>query len=295
MINFIIPGMYEHYILNFKLLELLEEKPEFFLPDINIAAVYGNFQFNIFDGGRNFNSYRHTSKEEIEYVISQYNDRFHIPIRQVYTNTQLKPTDYYNRFGNLCLFLAENPLNELVINDDKFAEYVREYYPQYTFISSTTKCLSSPQALLEELNNPLYKMVCLDYNLNKNQALLKDQIPQELRSKCEFLVNAICPPGCPQRKQHYKLNSLYSLSYGKRYSMENCQIQQNTLHPTMVHSKNNITIEEILSDYIPLGYNLFKIEGRTLSLLENACNYVRYMVKPEYQQYVLTILLDEEE
>ena len=40
------------------------------------------------------------------------------------------------------------------------------------------------------------------------------------KQKTEFLVNPICMPGCPQRKEHYRLNSLFSLTYGQRYSMK---------------------------------------------------------------------------
>ena len=136
-------------------------------------------------------------------------------------------------------------------------------------------------------------MVCLDYNLNHNFKLL-ESLSTEERSRCEFLVNAICPPGCPQRKEHYKLNGIFYLNYGKPYTMENCAIQENTLHPIMCNSKNNISPEEIYNKYVPMGFNLFKLEGRTLSNYENAANYVRYMIKPEYQLYTLGFLLEDD-
>lgn len=292
MIDFILPGMYEHYNLNFSFLRLMHDHPEFFRPDVRVSAVYGNFQFNIFDGGRIFYNYRHTTKEEIEYVVDVYNNEFNVPVRQVFTNTQLKPEDYANRFGNLCLALCENPLNELVINDDNFAKYVHQNYPNYSFVSSTTKCLNNPKLLMEELQKPQYKMVCLDYNLNKNKKML-ESLPEELRDKCEFLVNAICPPGCPSRKEHYRLNSLFSLTYGKAYHVDNCPIRTNTIHPNTINANNTIRPEEIYDYYVPNGYHLFKIEGRTLSTVENAINYVRYMVNPEYQWYVLLTLLPD--
>ena len=54
---------------------------------------------------------------------------------------------------------------------------------------------------------------------------------------------------------------------------------------------NNLTPEEIINTYAPMGFQHFKLEGRSLSDLENACNYVRYMVKPEFQFLVLTTLI----
>lgn len=290
--NFILPGLYEHHALNLQFLELLRTHPEWFYDGVNVSAVYGSFQFCIFDGGRNFIRYRHTTKEEIERITQAYND-FGVPIRLVFTNTELQPEHYYNRFGNVIMSVCENDMNEIVINNEGFENYVRENYPGFQFISSTTKCLNTPQGLKDELAKDKYKMVCLDYNLNHNMKIL-EEFPMDVRARCEFLVNAICPPGCPQRKEHYKLNSLYHLSYGKSYSMANCQIRENTLHPVMVHSRNNLTPEEIYSTYVPMGYNLFKLEGRTLSSIENICNYVRYMVKPEYQFMVISLLVDDD-
>ena len=65
MINFIIPGFYENFGVNIKLLELMKLHPELFRENINIEAIYGVFPFNILDGGRNFSSYRHATIEEI--------------------------------------------------------------------------------------------------------------------------------------------------------------------------------------------------------------------------------------
>mgnify|MGYP003290424534 CR=1 FL=1 len=43
MINFALPGMYEHYNVLIPLCSLLKLHPEFFNDNININAVYGNF------------------------------------------------------------------------------------------------------------------------------------------------------------------------------------------------------------------------------------------------------------
>ena len=54
MINFALPGFYEHLNLNLKLLQLIENSPYCFYDNIKINAIYGNFPFCIFDGGRIF-------------------------------------------------------------------------------------------------------------------------------------------------------------------------------------------------------------------------------------------------
>ena len=100
----------------------------------------------------------------------------------------------------------ENEKNEIVVNNLELEAYIREHYPKFKIISSTTKCLNTPENSLKELHKD-YKYVCLDYNLNKEWDYLNN-IPESLKSKVEFLVNAICPSNCSNRKEHYRLNSL---------------------------------------------------------------------------------------
>ena len=59
-------------------------------------------------------------------------------------------------------------------------------------------------------------MICLDYNLNKNLSFLQTLSDLE-KNKCEFLINPICGVGCAYRQEHYRLNSLFSKTYGKIY------------------------------------------------------------------------------
>lgn len=85
MINFALPGMYENAKLNLAFLDYKNNHPEYFYPNININAVFGNFQFCIWDGGRIFNQYVHSTAEEIENLVKQYNN-FGVSVRQVFTN-----------------------------------------------------------------------------------------------------------------------------------------------------------------------------------------------------------------
>lgn len=289
MVNFMIPGMYEHKKLNLQLLHLMESMPELFYNDIHISACYGNFQFCIWDGGRVFKNYKQATKEDIETTIKEYND-LGVPVRQIFTNNMLKPEDYYNRFCNLCLELAQNNFNEIVVADSGLEQYIKEKYPNFIFISSTTKCITDTNALKEELNKD-YKYVCLDYNLNHHFKFL-ETLTEDEKHKCEFLINAICPSGCPNRRNHYRLNSLYYLNYGKPYKVSTCQITTNTISPTAIEYPTNISPEELYNKYVPLGFSHFKLEGRTLSPVEVAANYARYFVKPEYQLYFMSIILE---
>jgi hypothetical protein len=176
------------------------------------------------------------------------------------------------------LDICHNKKNEIVLNSKILENYIFENYPNYQLISSTTKCLTKNEAK-EDLNNNIYKFVCLDYNLNHNWDFLNSLTPKE-KEKTEFLINPICNPGCPQRKEHYRLNSLFSLNYGALYRMKSCEIT-----PTSnchVYNKAIISSDEIYTKYLNNGFKYFKIEGRTWPDAALAISCVSYLIKPEY-------------
>jgi hypothetical protein len=291
MINFNLPGMYELSNINLKILNLIKKYPNYFYDNIKINAVYGNPQYCIWDGGRIFPTYKQTSIEKITDLIYQYNQVYDIPIRYVFTNSILnKEKHYSDRFGNLLLELGKNYKNEIVVSDDNFGYFLKEKYPNYNLISSTTKCIVDKNELKQELHKDLYSLVCLDYNFNYDLDFLQT-FSQEEKEKTEFLVNAICPANCPQRKNHYYLNSLNHLNYGKPYKMEHCLIKDNGFNPDVKMNNNNLTYNQIENIYYPMGFHNFKIEGRTWDEKNIALLYIDYLVKPEYKSYILSILL----
>ena len=259
MINYIIPGLYEHFNLNKAFIASLKNHPKHQLVATKINAGFGNFQFCIWDGGRIFDEYKQTTIEEIDKIFSYYTNE-NIVSRLIFTNNQLKEEDYYDRFCNLILTIGQDYNVEIVVADDNLREYIQNKYPNY-------------------------KMVCLDYNLNHNKKLLNFSL--EEKEKTEFLCNAICPPACPYRKEHYKLNSFFSLTYGIPDNTQNCSIKYNTVEFEQINSSNYITLEQIQNYYYPNGFKYFTLEGSTLSPLEVLCNYANYFIKSEYRQSFL--------
>ena len=280
MIYYNLSGFYEHFTLNKFILELRDTNPEYFRDGIKIGTFFGNFPFCTWDGGRNFPFYRQVTKEEIEKIRDFYKF-YNIPMRLIFTNSAIEEEDIYDPFCNLQMKLLEDGNNEVVVNSPLLEQYLRETYPDFKYISSTTKCLNK-EKFLKELQNPDYYQVCLDYNLNKDMDMLEN-IPQELRGKCEFLSNAICHSHCPVRKLHYLDTSKTNLTYGKhKYSITTkCQIQGGINDPDTLGKQNNLTWEDI-QKYNSMGYKYFKFEGRTLPSADIFSNYLYYLFKPEY-------------
>lgn len=286
-IGFAIPGLYTNHSINKVLLKLKDEYPNSFYDNIKIEAFFGNFQFCIWDGGRIFSNYSHATIEQVEEIREFYNDKYNIPIRFIYTNNQIQEKDLTDRFCNLVTGMCENGMNEIVINSPLLEKYLRETYPKYKFISSTTKCLKKSTDANDELNKNYFR-VCLDYNLNYNLNFLKT-LTEEQKEKTEFLVNAICAANCQNRAKHYKLNSIYSLNYGKDYFLDFCNIYGSNLYPfdKQTQSRNQLDIQDILTTYKNLGFYHYKLEGRTFDPLSHFENCIKYLVKPEYQLFMI--------
>ena len=284
---FMLPGFCEHYKLYQNLNKFLNMYPEAKRENIEIYCYYGNIPFCSWDGGRIFNKYYPLSIEQMQKVQNYYNNILKSKVRLVFTNNLLKEEHLYERYNNLSLNIFNNSNNEIVLNSEILENYIKEYYPNYKLIASTTKC-SNQENSKKDLNNSDYIFTCLDYNLNHNWKFLNDLTPEE-KSKTEFLVNPICGPGCPQRKEHYRLNSLFSLTYGQRYPMKSCEISNGS--NCAQFNSAHITINEIIEEYIPAGFHYFKLEGRTWPSNEMAVTLAEYLIKPEYQGYFLTEML----
>ena len=280
---FMLPGFCEHYQLYQNMNKFLKNYPEAKIENIEIYCYYGNVPFCSWDGGRIFNSYQPLSIEEIKEIKNFYNEQLNSKIRFVFTNSLLEEKHLFDRYNNISLEIFNNSNNEIVLNSSLLENYIRENYPNYRLIASTTKC-SNQENSKKDLNNENYIFTCLDYNLNHNWKFL-DTLTIIEKQKTEFLVNPICMPGCPQRKEHYRLNSLFSLTYGQRYSMKSCEITEGS--SCALFNSAHITIDEIIAKYVPKGFHYFKLEGRTWPDNEMAITLSEYLIKPEYRSFFL--------
>lgn len=287
-IKFALPTLWNHWDFTVALIKFQEMYPEAFRPNATIGAVYDNFPYCLWDGGRIFNEYTYASIEDIT-IRKEFLETHGIPLRLIFTSPVIQEQHLYDRFCNLVTQVCENDINEIVVNSEILENYLREHYPKYSFISSTTKC-NVFDASLKEVETNKYKYICLDYNQNHNFKLL-DTLNQSQKNQIEFLCNAICPPGCPNRKEHYRLNGLFYLNFMKPYDLNYCGVQQHTLHPLVENYKNHINADDIYTTYVDKGFSMFKLEGRTLPTVEVMLNCAKYLIKPEYQLFFITEML----
>ena len=208
-INFHLPDFCGNYKMNLYLADTLNEHPEYFYDDIKIASSYGCFPPAKWNGGRVVIGA--VRRDKIEAIMKEYNSRG-IPIRYTFTNPLITEKDLSDPFCNMITRIAENGLNEIIVNKQCLEDYIRKNYPKYPLISSTVKQIENRDQLLAELEKD-YKLVVLDYNWNNNFKEL-ETLPH--KDKIELLINPYCTPHCKRRKAHYEF-------LGERQFLHNAQ------------------------------------------------------------------------
>ena len=274
-----LPGFCYFRVLNQILISLMRTFPDKFRDGYKIGSVYGTFPGAIWNGGRVV--FGITGKNDIQRVLDIYNKN-DIPVRFTWTNSLLEEKHVTDTYCNLIMRLADNGLNQVLVNTNVLEEYIRKQYPNYPLISSTTKRITGVDGVLQELERDYY-LVVLDYDLNHNEeALIK---LQPYANRLELLVNEVCFPGCPRRTEHYLQQSRLQLEFDVNTGFP---CPNNTRERTFSECMDRpafISNEEIGS-YIDRGFVNFKIVGRGMpqEFVKESCLY--YLVKDEDREFI---------
>lgn len=288
-IKFYLPNFYRNIIKYTELDKWIKQNPEWFYNNIEIGAVYGVFPFSLWNGGRGNRGAVPVPAKEIESVIYAYNKQ-NIPVRFTFTNCLIEEKHLYDTYCNLIMDIANTGMNEVLVNSEILEKYLREKYPNYKYILSTTACIRDVNIINQKTKE--YDMVVIDYNDNKNATFMDKIIDKQ---KIEILINEICPPNCPIRKAHYELLSRCNLDINYiELNIPECgnyrrQLNKDDLNFYKIleeNSKNNLFVEELYQQYVPIGFNNFKIEGRGITPNYSLEAIYYYMVRPEYKDSI---------
>lgn len=276
-IHFYVPDFYHKYYENFILKELLKTHGDMFRENIRIGAVYGAFPGSLWNGGRVEHGF--TLQEKMKFILNQFNNDG-IPLRFTFTNSLITEEHLEDTFCNLCLKLADNGLNEVLVNSPILEEYIRANYPNYRIISSTTKEIKNIAETEAEAAKEYY-MVVLDksYNNTEKMEVLKD------KSRYEVLLDSYCQDDCPKSTMHYRAVSKAQLEFTE-LPFPKCDAINRGFYDIMDQNKTFITVEDLYGKYYEMGYRNFKLDGRAFHYLNQLESYIYYMVKPEYQTRV---------
>lgn len=275
-----LPGFCYYRQLNYAVITLMEKYPEAFREGYRIGSVYGTFPGAIWNGGRVVMG--SAGKRDIEATLSLYNDKG-VPVRFTWTNSVLEEKHTYDTYCNLIMRLADNGLNQVLVNSQVLADYIRREYPRFPMISSTTKRIIEPERLFRELDED-YFLVVLDYDLNHNEEVLK-RLEEQGSGKIEILVNEVCTPGCTRRTEHYEQQSRAQLEFDVKDIFPCPNANPNKTFAECMKRPAFISNDEI-GNYIERGFVNFKIAGRGMPPQYVLDAYLYYLVKEEKREFI---------
>ena len=275
-----LPGLFEFYNLYSEFLPLFRKHREYFYDWCEIGSIYGAPADCLWGGGRvGFG-------EESPLKVAELMKEYGISSRLTFSNSLITKEHLSDRRCNeLCRIFEQNSYanNGIIIYSDLLLDYIKESYPDFYFVSSTTKVITDFAEFTDELNRVEFRYVVPDFRLNKEIAKLTD-LPSELKSKVEFLCNECCWYGCYDRKKCYENVSRKSL--GEECEDHICvspDAGRGYRFSDAMKNPGFIGIDDILNVYAPAGFSNFKIEGRSLGSAVILEFLLYYMTRPEYQ------------
>ena len=274
-----LPGFSVFRDLNYTLIGLMREFPRSFNDNYRVGSVYGTFPGAIWNGGRTVLGF--CPKNEIERTLKMFNSQ-HVPVRFTWTNPLIEEKHLTDTFCNLIMRLADNGENQVLVNTEVLESYLRKEYPNFKYISSTTKRITDPEKLHQELDKD-YFMVVLDYDMNHDQAVLDSLKP--VADRVEILVDEICFPQCPKRLEHYRDEARKQLDFeiAKPFACPNRQ-EKKSFADCM--DKPAFITKEQMKDYIDMGFRNFKLVGRGLPQDLVLESYLYFLVKDGEEEFI---------
>ena len=282
MIYYHLPGLFEFYDLYKVFLPLYRAHREWFYDWCDIGSIYGAPSDCLWGGGRvGFGD------EEPEAVLALM-EQEGISACLTFSNSLLTVDHLSDRRCNrLCELFAQSTVpTGVTIHSDLLLDYLRQRYPSFYFVSSTTKVLTDIRDLEQEINRKEFKYVVPDFRLNKAFEQW-EALPPEQRQKVEFLCNECCWFHCYDRKNCYENVSRKSL--GEDCPDHQCVSPRASRGYRFSDAMRNpafISIDDIQQRYAPLGFSHFKIEGRSLGSAIVLEFLLYYLTRPECQLLV---------
>ena len=278
-----LPGLFEFYELYRVFLPVFREHREYFYDWCEIGSIYGAPSDCIWGGGRT--SFGDADPQKVLALMQEYK----ISASLTFSNSLLRKEHLQDRKCNALCELFEKQMeveNGVILHSELLLNYLQNTYPNFYFVSSTTKVLIDFQRLLEEVNREEFRYVVPDFRLNKMFDKL-NQMSDSQKEKVEFLCNECCWFGCKDRKACYESVSRKNL--GESCQEHDCHApgaEGGYLFSKALTNPGFISATDIKDVYQPMGFSNFKIEGRGLGSALILEFLLYYMTRPEYQIHV---------
>ncbi|MBO5556916.1 MAG: hypothetical protein J5927_06995 [Oscillospiraceae bacterium] len=275
-----LPGLFEFIDLYAAFLPLYRNHPEYFYDWCRIGSIYGAPADCLWGGGRA--GFGEDRPEEAAALLREYG----ISARLTFSNSLLRQEHLPDPKCNaLCARFEKSGAvqNGVILASDLLLRYLRERYPGFYFVSSTTKVLTDFRQLEAELDREEFRYVVPDFRLNKAFHRLNG-LPGSRKGKLEFLCNECCWFACPDRKACYETVSRKNLGEDcPEHVCASPEASRGYRFSAAMENPGFIGIGAIRETYLSQGFSQFKIEGRSLGSALILEFLLYYLTKPEYQ------------
>ena len=278
-----LPGLFEFYELYKVFLPLFYEHRDYFYDWCDIASIYGAPGDCLWGGGRV--GFGQNRAEEVLTLMQEYG----ISARLTFSNSLIQQehlTDF--KCNQLCTTFHKvgSMQNGIIIHSDLLLEYIKNHYPVFYFVSSTTKVITDFDQFVEELNREEFRYVVPDFRLN-NQLERLNQLSDEQKNKVEFLCNECCFFEYNSRKACYENVSKKALGFDcAEHVCSTPDSNEGYVFSKAMQNAGFIGTDAIKNVYLPMGFSNFKLEGRSLGSALVLEFLLYYMTKPECQLLV---------
>ena len=272
-----LPGLFEFCELYRRFCSLWRAHREYFYDWCAIGSIYGAPSDCLWGGGRI--GFGDDDPWEALSLTREYG----VSARLTFSNSLLRAEHLADAKCNRLCAMFESEANGVIVHSDLLLNYLKERYPKYYFVSSTTKVLTEFRDFERELNRSDFRFVVPDFRLNRSLARLNG-LTQAQKDKVEFLCNECCGIDCRARKACYENVSRKSL--GEDCADHICAASDGGEGYRFSKAMENpafIGIDGIQSVYLPMGFHHFKLEGRSLGSALILEFLLYYMTKPEHQ------------
>ena len=268
---------------------LQDMHPETVYPNTELASVFGCFPWCIWNGGGLDRGDMPFLKEQIEEYVHFYNFELHVPLRLTFTNPLITEDQLKDTYANMIAETCHNGHNEILTSSPILENYLREKYPNYKYCKSI---IASHDCAIDL--NEKYDLVVARRAVNNDWETL-ETIPQNRRGSIEFLCTDPCPTDCPRIYSHYRAFGRAALEYCRDPQIDCSMLLAKGPFPH--HYMRGLPVyisrEQIEKEYLPRGFNQFKVSGRG-TISGPLVGILDYFIKPEYHNDVIVEIIESQ-
>ena len=282
--KFSIPGFFSKFTIIQSFIDYYYNHRDLFIEDRCIDSCYDSYGTLLWRGGR----IPHIENPNLNMldILDFFNQYPSIELRHVFSNCLLDENmthDYFcNKFTKEVIRLQD----KVIINNKYLIEHFKKNYPNIPIIYSTTMDITDIEQVNQLSEQNIY---VLNYNYNNDNTYLEQlKYPQNI----EILCGEPCIDNCPYRAQHYISISKGALGIADdENDINECPFGSYNLTPIQIMKRKNAITNERIDELYNIGFQYFKISGRTLPPPSWLELILYYLAKPEYIDQIRQELL----